>query len=81
MKRESLRAYGLHRHDIEEQEEIPSDLSQLELDQANRKFSMSQPVLDTFDTFDIPSPPPVATKPIRIIFYSPKPITVFWFMY
>lgn len=34
----------------------------MESDQANRKFSMSQPVLDTFDTFNIPSPPPVATN-------------------
>lgn len=34
----------------------------MELDQANMKtkFSMSQPVLDTNDKFDIPSPPPVA---------------------
>lgn len=34
------------------------------LDQANtkKKFSMSQPELDTDDQFDIPSPPPVASK-------------------
>ncbi|KAJ4927691.1 hypothetical protein JOQ06_015494 [Pogonophryne albipinna] len=58
----SKSVFGLHRPDIEEQEETPSDLSQLESDQANRKFSMSQPELDTFDSFDIPSPPPVATN-------------------
>ncbi|XP_033980504.1 beta/gamma crystallin domain-containing protein 1 [Trematomus bernacchii] len=58
----SKSVFGLHRPDIEEQEETPSDLSQLESDQTNRKFSMSQPELDTFDTFDIPSPPPVATN-------------------
>ncbi|XP_010784891.1 uncharacterized protein, partial [Notothenia coriiceps] len=58
----SKSVFGLHRPDIEEQEETPSDLSQLESDQANRKFSMSQPELETFDTFDIPSPPPVATN-------------------
>ncbi|XP_074468738.1 uncharacterized protein crybg2 [Sebastes fasciatus] len=55
---------GLHRSGIEEQEETPPDLSQMELDQANTKtrFSMSQPELDTSDTFDIPSPPPMATN-------------------
>lgn len=44
--------------------QTPLDLSQMELDQANTKgmLSMSQPELDISDTFDIPSPPPVATN-------------------
>ncbi|KAK5854835.1 hypothetical protein PBY51_004993 [Eleginops maclovinus] len=58
----SKSVFGLRRPEIEEQEETPSDISQMELDQANKRFSMSQPELDTFDTFDIPSPPPVATN-------------------
>uniref|UniRef100_A0AAQ4P373 Beta/gamma crystallin 'Greek key' domain-containing protein n=1 Tax=Gasterosteus aculeatus aculeatus TaxID=481459 RepID=A0AAQ4P373_GASAC len=53
----SKSTYGLHGAGIEEQKEIPP----LELDQAKTIFSMSQPELDTIDTFDIPSPPPVTT--------------------
>nr|XP_033492807.1 uncharacterized protein crybg2 isoform X1 [Epinephelus lanceolatus] len=42
----------------------PLRLSQVKLDETDTKmtFSMSQPVLDTSDKFDIPSPPPVATN-------------------
>ncbi|XP_035537809.1 uncharacterized protein LOC118343163 [Morone saxatilis] len=59
----SKSTFGLHSSGIEEQEEPPLDLSQLELDQPDSKMlSMSQPELDTSDIFDIPSPPPVATN-------------------
>lgn len=34
----------------------------MELDQAKRMLSLSQPELDTSGTFDIPSPPPVGTN-------------------
>ncbi|XP_049889788.1 uncharacterized protein crybg2 isoform X6 [Epinephelus moara] len=42
----------------------PLRLSQVKLDETDTKmtFSMSQPVLDTSDKFEIPSPPPVATN-------------------
>lgn len=41
----------------------------MKLDQTNMKrFSMSQPELDTSDTFDIPSPPPVATNQTEAYF-------------
>ncbi|XP_071402022.1 uncharacterized protein crybg2 [Centroberyx affinis] len=54
---------GLHGPGIKEREEEPLDLSQSELDQAKKKvICMSQPELDTSDTFDIPSPPPAATN-------------------
>ncbi|XP_036949199.1 uncharacterized protein LOC119016931 isoform X4 [Acanthopagrus latus] len=58
----SKSTFGLHGPGIEEQEETLG-VSQMELDQTNMKrFSMSQPELDTSDIFDIPSPPPVATN-------------------
>nr|XP_033492808.1 uncharacterized protein crybg2 isoform X2 [Epinephelus lanceolatus] len=49
---------------LEEPKEPPLRLSQVKLDETDTKmtFSMSQPVLDTSDKFDIPSPPPVATN-------------------
>uniref|UniRef100_A0A3B4YJQ8 Beta/gamma crystallin domain-containing protein 1-like n=3 Tax=Seriola lalandi dorsalis TaxID=1841481 RepID=A0A3B4YJQ8_SERLL len=57
----SKSTFGLHSPGIEEQAETDLDLRQMELDQAKMKttFSMSQPELDTSDTFDIPSPPAV----------------------
>ncbi|XP_032391462.1 uncharacterized protein crybg2 [Etheostoma spectabile] len=60
----SKSTYGLYRADIEKQEETPTDLSQMELDEATTKtmFSISQPELDTSKTFNIPSPPPVASN-------------------
>ncbi|XP_049458181.1 uncharacterized protein crybg2 isoform X1 [Epinephelus fuscoguttatus] len=49
---------------LEEPKEPPLRLSQVKLDETDTKttFSVSQPVLDTSDKFDIPSPPPVATN-------------------
>uniref|UniRef100_A0A672I1E0 Serine-rich adhesin for platelets-like n=2 Tax=Salarias fasciatus TaxID=181472 RepID=A0A672I1E0_SALFA len=56
----SKSSFGLHSQGIEEQQE---DLSQMKLDQTNTKrFSMSEPELDTSGAFDIPSPPPVANN-------------------
>ncbi|KAG7225417.1 hypothetical protein INR49_027411 [Caranx melampygus] len=57
----SKSTFGLHSPGIGEHEETNLDLSQVELDQSKTKmtFSMSQPELDTSDTFDIPSPPAV----------------------
>ncbi|KAL7381515.1 hypothetical protein ABVT39_007016 [Epinephelus coioides] len=49
---------------LEKPKEPPLRLSQVKLDETDTKtmFSMSQPVLDTSNKFDIPSPPPVATN-------------------
>ncbi|XP_044192441.1 uncharacterized protein crybg2 [Thunnus albacares] len=70
----SKSTFGLHSPGIEEQEENPLDLSQMELDQGNTKtmFSMSQPELETSNSFDIPSPPPVATNQLESNFPLPK---------
>ncbi|XP_078124592.1 uncharacterized protein crybg2 [Sander vitreus] len=70
----SKSTFGLHRPDIEKQEETPTDLSQMELDEANTKtmFSMSQPELDTSNTFNISSPPPVATNQSKSYFTLPN---------
>lgn len=57
-ERISKSTFGLHSPGIEEQNETPLHVRQMELDQA--MFSMSQPELDISDAFDIPSPPPVA---------------------
>uniref|UniRef100_A0A3Q1D297 Beta/gamma crystallin 'Greek key' domain-containing protein n=1 Tax=Amphiprion ocellaris TaxID=80972 RepID=A0A3Q1D297_AMPOC len=57
----SSSTFGLHGAGIEEKDETPLDLSQMRLDQtSSKRFSMSQPELDSSNTFDIPSPPPVA---------------------
>ncbi|XP_069555677.1 uncharacterized protein crybg2 [Brachyistius frenatus] len=66
--------FGLHSQGIEEQDETPVDLSQMELGQTNTKmmFSMSQPELDSSNTFDIPSPPPVATNKSESYFTFPN---------
>ncbi|CAN9504228.1 unnamed protein product [Ophioblennius macclurei] len=54
----SKSSFGLHTQGIEEHQE---DLGQMKLDQTSTKrFSMSEPELDTSGAFDIPSPPPVA---------------------
>ncbi|KAM8840087.1 uncharacterized protein crybg2 [Spinachia spinachia] len=64
----SKSTYGLRSAGIEEQKETPS----LELDQAKKIFSTSQPERDTIDTFDIPSPLPVATDPSESHVTCPK---------
>uniref|UniRef100_UPI0037E92D57 serine-rich adhesin for platelets n=1 Tax=Semicossyphus pulcher TaxID=241346 RepID=UPI0037E92D57 len=64
----SKSAFGLHSTGIEEQEEPPPDLSQVD----TKRFSMSQPVLDTSIKFDIPSPPPVATNQSESYFSLPE---------
>nr|XP_029136723.1 uncharacterized protein LOC114921213 [Labrus bergylta] len=70
----SKSAFGLHSTGIEEQEESPPDLRQMELDKAVKKtISMSQPELDTSDTFDIPSPPPLAPNQSDSYFDLPEP--------
>ncbi|CAI5691183.1 unnamed protein product [Oreochromis niloticus] len=54
----SKSTFGLPTQGIEEREEIP-----VEREPGNRKkFSMSQPELDSNSKFDIPSPPPVAAN-------------------
>ncbi|XP_074542836.1 uncharacterized protein crybg2 [Halichoeres trimaculatus] len=59
----SKSTYGLHSTDIEELDEPPPDLGEMDLDRAMaKKMSMSQPVLDTSEKFDIPSPPPVSAN-------------------
>ncbi|XP_070702948.1 serine-rich adhesin for platelets [Pempheris klunzingeri] len=78
----SKSTYGLHSLGIEEQEETPQDLSQMELGQANMQTtcSRSQPKLDASEKFDIPSPPPVATNQSESYFTLPdqsqSPVTV-----
>ncbi|XP_062266255.1 uncharacterized protein LOC133972707 [Platichthys flesus] len=60
----SKSSFVLHSPPIDEQEETTMDLSEMELDQGHVKtmFSLSQPELVSRKKFDIPSPPPVATK-------------------
>ncbi|XP_047461743.1 uncharacterized protein crybg2 isoform X2 [Mugil cephalus] len=62
----SRSTYVLHSPGVEEQEESAMDLSQVEVDETNakRKFTMSQPELDSGNTFDIPSPPPLSANQV-----------------
>ncbi|XP_045915068.1 uncharacterized protein LOC123976765 [Micropterus dolomieu] len=69
-ERISKSTFGLHSPGIEEQNETPLHVRQMELDQA--MFSMSQPELDISDAFDIPSPPPVATNQSKSSFNLPN---------
>ncbi|KAM6974359.1 uncharacterized protein crybg2 [Tautogolabrus adspersus] len=70
----SKSAFGLHSTEIEEQEEPPPDLSQMELDKAIKKtISRSQPVIDASNKFEIPSPPPVAPNQSDSYFALPEP--------
>ncbi|XP_061737592.1 uncharacterized protein LOC133539587 [Nerophis ophidion] len=66
----SRSTFGLHSPDVEECDENPADFSQVDEDQARRnaKLSMSQPVLDTSDSFDIPSPPSIHSKLLESYF-------------
>ncbi|CAB1434389.1 unnamed protein product [Pleuronectes platessa] len=74
----SKSTFVLHSPPIDEQEETTMDLSEMELDQGHVKtmFSLSQPELVPRKKFDIPSPPPVATKQSESHFPSPRPITL-----
>ncbi|XP_061839136.1 uncharacterized protein crybg2 [Nerophis lumbriciformis] len=66
----SRSSFGLHSPDVEEYDENHADFSQVDEDQARRnaKLSMSQPVLDTSDSFDIPSPPSIHSKLLESYF-------------
>ncbi|XP_077404314.1 uncharacterized protein crybg2 [Vanacampus margaritifer] len=73
----SQSTFGLHSPDIEELDEKHADLSQLVDDQGNRKakLSVSQPALDTSDSFDIPSPPSMHSKVLESYFALSQPTT------
>ncbi|XP_061615340.1 uncharacterized protein LOC133470697 [Phyllopteryx taeniolatus] len=66
----SRSTFGLHRSDIEEQQEKHADFKQMVDDQGSRKamLSVSQPALDTSDNFDIPSPPSIHSKLLESYF-------------
>ncbi|XP_028255833.1 beta/gamma crystallin domain-containing protein 1 [Parambassis ranga] len=57
----SKSTFGLHTSGIEKNEEAPLDPRPMELEQ-KKMFSMSQPELDSTNTFDISHPPPMATN-------------------
>ncbi|XP_077362514.1 uncharacterized protein crybg2 [Festucalex cinctus] len=66
---------GLDSPDIEELDERHADLSQMVDDQGNRKakLSVSQPLIDTSDSFDIPSPPSMHSKLLESYFALSQP--------
>ncbi|XP_054620535.1 uncharacterized protein crybg2 [Dunckerocampus dactyliophorus] len=66
----SRSTFGLHSPDVEEYDENHDDFSQVEEEQARRKgmLSKSQPVLDTSDSFDIPSPPSIHSNLLQSYF-------------
>ncbi|XP_061671087.1 uncharacterized protein LOC133498354 [Syngnathoides biaculeatus] len=66
----SRSTFGLHRSDIEEQEEKHGGFRKIvdDQDSRNAKLSMSQPALVTSDNFDIPSPPSIHSKLLQSYF-------------
>nr|XP_057903558.1 uncharacterized protein LOC131102084 isoform X2 [Doryrhamphus excisus] len=66
----SRSTFGLHSPDAEEYDEDHEDVSQTEKNEARRKgmLSKSQPVLDTSDSFDIPSPPSIHSNLLQSYF-------------